>query len=435
MDGGNKPHAERAGIPDLPRDETLVTRLRQYYWQWQLNRRLPARARLERARDCRSPLPLDPGLPAAIEASLAWLCRAQDCSTSADGGVARHFSLISGWGDSYPETTGYIIPTMLECGRELHRDDLSQRGRRMLDWCVDIQLPHGAFQAGTVSAQPPVPTTFNTGQVLLGLAYGANLLGDARYHDAMHRAAIWLRDTQDEDGCWRRFPTPFARPGEKVYETHVAWGLFEAARTAPEAGYGMAGLKQVRWALTRQRENGWFADCCLDDPVRPLTHTIGYALRGILEAHRFSSEDLFLAAARRTGLGLLRALEANGCLPGRLDARWLRAAPWSCLTGTVQIAHCWLMLFELTGERSFLEGAQKANSLVRRTVRTEGDPDAVGGVKGSFPISGDYGKYQYLSWAVKFFIDANRYEARLNAERLGTAQDGGGLMTSAPVPA
>jgi hypothetical protein len=73
------------------------------------------------------------------------------------------------------------------------------------------------------------------------------------------------------------------------------------------------------------------------------------------------------------------------------------------------------MLFELTEERPFLEAAQKANSFVRRMVRTEGDPDMVGGIKGSFPISGDYGKYQYLSWAAKFFIDANRYEARLNA--------------------
>jgi hypothetical protein len=274
--------------------------------------------------------------------------------------VARHFSLISGWGDSYPETTGYIIPTMLKCGRELQRDDLWQRGRRMLDWCVDIQLRTGAFQAGTVSAQPPIPTTFNTGQVVLGLAYGATAFGEAKYRDAMHRAAVWLRDTQDEDGCWRRFPTPFAQPGEKVYETHVAWALFEAARTNSEAGYGEAGLKQVRWALTKQRENGWFSDCCLDDPVRPLTHTIGYALRGLLEAYRFSGEDVFLEAARRTGLGLLRSLEPNGRLPGRLDARWFGAVRWACLTGTVQIAHCWLMLFEFTEERPFLEAAQKA---------------------------------------------------------------------------
>ena len=404
-------------MSDLPRSEALVRRLREYYWDWQLNRTLPARARLERARDRRGPVSDDPGAGPAIDASLAWLCRAQDCSASADGGVARHFSLLSGWGESYPETTGYIIPTMVECGRDLHRGDLLQRGRRMLDWCVEVQLSTGPFQAGTISAQPRVPSTFNTGQVLLGLACGARAFGDTKYLQAMHGAAAWLRQTQDEDGCWRRFPTPFARSGEKTYETHVAWGLFEAARIAPEAGYGEAGLKQVRWALTKQRDNGWFADCCLDDPARPLTHTIGYALRGVLEAHRFRPEDFLLGAARRTGSALLRSMEPSGRIPGRLDARWRPAVSWVCLTGTVQIAHCWLMLFEHTGERWFLEGAQKANAFVRRLVKTEGDPDVVGGVKGALPISGPYGRYEYLSWAAKFFVDSNRYEARLIAGR------------------
>src|SRR5713101_2568187 len=55
----------------------------------------------------------DPGIERSIDEAIAWLCRAQDHSASRDGGVARHLSLISGWGTSYPETTGYIVPTML----------------------------------------------------------------------------------------------------------------------------------------------------------------------------------------------------------------------------------------------------------------------------------------------------------------------------------
>ncbi len=60
----------------------------------------------------------DPGIDRVIEESIAWLCRAQDRSASADGGVARHYSLITGWGSSYPETTGYIVPTLLTYARE-----------------------------------------------------------------------------------------------------------------------------------------------------------------------------------------------------------------------------------------------------------------------------------------------------------------------------
>src|SRR3990172_5898927 len=111
------------------------------------------------------------------------------------------------------------------------------------------------------------------------MAWGVGGLGD-QSRPALNRAAAWLRDSLDPDGCWRKHPTPFAAPGEKAYETHVAWGLFEADRLESGRGYGAAGLRQVDWALTKQRANGWFAECCLTDPEGPLTHTPRYAPPG-----------------------------------------------------------------------------------------------------------------------------------------------------------
>ena len=55
----------------------------------------------------------DPGIPAVVDAAIEWLCAAQDRSKSNDGGVARDYSLLADWASSYPETTGYIIPTFL----------------------------------------------------------------------------------------------------------------------------------------------------------------------------------------------------------------------------------------------------------------------------------------------------------------------------------
>jgi hypothetical protein len=39
----------------------------------------------------------------------------------------------------------------------------------------------------------------------------------------------------------------------------------------------------------------------------------------------------------------------------------------------------------------------------------------MGGVKGSFPVSGGYGRFQYLNWACKFSIDANLLELGVTA--------------------
>jgi squalene-hopene cyclase-like protein len=380
--------------------------------------RRPAAAKAERRHDASGSPVQDPGIELAIDEGIAWLGRAQDHSTSVDGGVARHYSLVTGWSTSYPETTGYIIPTMLSYARLRGDKRVRQRAERMLDFLVANQLPDGGFQGSSVGAKQVIPVTFNTGQILLGLASGVREF--EKHHEAMRRAANWLVRTQDSDGCWRKHPTPFATPGEKTYETHVAWGLLEAARLEPDSSYAEAALANVRWALRYQRDNGWFEHCCLTDPSRPLTHTLGYALRGIIEAYRFGRDDTLLNAAQKTADGLLTALHSDGWLPGRLHSNWRGAVSWTCLTGNVQIALCWLLLYQETGEARYRDAAYAANQYVRGTMKVDGPPETRGAIKGSFPVNGQYQAYQYVNWACKFFVDANMLESTVRGQSVGT---------------
>ena len=390
----------------------MLTALRPIVGRFVTTARLPMRAKRILASDRLGRLGRDPGPHAVVDASIRWLCRAQDMSATRDGGVARDYSLLRGWNSSYPETTGYIVPTFLDCARRLGDETLRHRARRMLDWLTATQFPEGGIVGGMIDSTPRVPVTFNTGQVLVGLAAGVRELGES-YREPMNRAATWLRDTLDADGCWRRYPTPFAAAGEKAYETHVSWGLFEAARIEPDLGYGEAGLRQVDWALGKQRPNGWFDKCCLKVDSAPLTHTIGYALRGIIEAYRYAPSERLLESATRLANALADIQEPSGRLYGRYDAAWRPTVSWACLTGVAQIAICWLLLDGLTGERRYRTAALNANRYVRRTIILDGDPDLCGGVKGSFPIDGEYGAFQYLNWAAKFSIDANLLEIDL----------------------
>jgi hypothetical protein len=375
--------------------------------------RLPGRARAEHWKD-QVGLPVrDPGREPVIREGIAWLGRAQDNSASADGGVARHFSLRSGWSTSYPETTGYIVPTLLDYAKGWSCEEARQRAKRMLDWLVSIQFPEGAFQGGPIDAVPRVPVTFNTGQILLGLVSGVREFGD-EYWEPMVAAADWLVQTQDSDGCWRRYPTPFAAPGVKVYETHVAWALFEAARLAPGKPYAEAARANIVWALSHQEENGWFRECSFENASQPVTHALGYALRGLIEAYRFTEDPFLLSACRRTSDGLLTALREDGFLPGRLDRCWRGPQRWACLTGSVQLSLCWFLLYQITQDRRYGDAAQAVNRYVRRTVDLNGRPEIRGAVKGSFPVSGIYCPYEYPNWATKFFVDANMLEGTVD---------------------
>src|SRR5437867_13270359 len=90
--------------------------------------RLSPLAKEERRRDLRGLSVEDPGLDATVSAVSDWIAQAQDNSATHDGGVARSYDLNNGWGPSYPETTGYLIPTVLAM------PGWRDRARRMLDF-------------------------------------------------------------------------------------------------------------------------------------------------------------------------------------------------------------------------------------------------------------------------------------------------------------
>jgi hypothetical protein len=170
---------------------------------------------------------VDPGSEVVIDAAMNWLCLAQDASASRDGGVARDYNLRTGWASSYPETTGYIVPTFLDFAAWSGNADARVRAQRMLDWLVRIQMPCGAFQGGKIDSTPVVPVPFNTGQIVLGLAAGEIAFG--RYRDSLRRAADWLVANQDADGCWRNHQSPFAIAGDCWRQS--VWSLEEATRS------------------------------------------------------------------------------------------------------------------------------------------------------------------------------------------------------------
>ena len=103
----------------------------------------------------------------------------------------------------------------------------------------------------------------------------------------------------------------------------------------------------------------------------------------------------------------------DGFLPGRLRADWSPGATWCCLTGSAQIAHSLLLLSADESDHGYQLAASRMLEYVRRTVQTSGPVGVRGGVKGSFPTDGDYGRFEFLAWAAKFLLDANAAEQRL----------------------
>lgn len=349
-----------------------------------------------------------------LDAAIAWLKHAQD--VTGNGGVAQTFLVKSRkWAPSYPETTGYIIPSFYRYASVTGDADARARARRMADWECEVQHPSGGVLAGALGDSDQ-PTIFNTGQVLFGWVRAFEEEGDERYRDAAVRAAHWLCDVQDDDGCWRRFGSPLTTSTSvNLYNTRSAWGLARVHAITGEPRFLDRAVRNVEWALAQRHDNGWMPSNCLQDDTQPFTHTIAYAMRGFLEVGAYAGREDFIAQARRIGDAMLDALPAHGRLPGRFDAQWRPTVKWSCLTGNCQLAINWGRLHQLTGDARYRDATRRINGFTRRTQKLAGDADERGGIKGSHPIQGGYHPWQYPNWAAKFFTDAVTMEMSLFA--------------------
>lgn len=352
-----------------------------------------------------------------LRAAVQWLCAAQDATT--DGGVARSYGLTvhpffrkQGWVASYPETTGYIIPTFFEYGSWGDSEEIRRRAVRMADWESQVQMASGAVQGGIVDFTPS-PAVFNTGQAIFGWVRAFKETGDAKYLTSAHRAGDFLSSVQHPDGSWRQAASVYAMTGVHTYDTRTAWSLLKLFEVTGQQEHRDACVRNLEFALRHQQPNGWLSYNCLSDEKRPLVHTIAYSLRGFLESGLLLQQERYVAASQKAADALLARQRRNGSLAGRYDSEWRPAARWSCLTGNSQMAIIWLRLFRVTGDSKYLHAARRINRFQMSVQNLQAtDPGIRGGIKGSYPIYGGYGTYEFLNWGTKFLADALMLELR-----------------------
>jgi hypothetical protein len=354
---------------------------------------------------------LDPNVH--LREAIEWMKRAQDFGT--DRGVSYGARFRQGFLPSYPETTGYIICTFVELSK-IHRiAEYLERAIEMGLWEVAVQMASGAVMGGQVNKNP-TPAVFNTGQVLLGWASLYEETGDERFARAGERAAAWLMSMQESDGHWIRGNSDYAEKGATLYNVKAAWGLARMGRAIGNEEIVRAAVRNAEYTIAQQASNGWFPDCCLSDPQRPLLHTIAYTMQGLMGIGMLTGRQDFVNSASRTADKLLKLMDPGGFLPGRFNSSMAGTVEWCCLTGTAQTSIVWSQLYELAGREEYREAVHRANLyLMARHDIAGPDPAIRGGVAGSWPVWGDYCPFMVINWATKFFIDALLAEQRINA--------------------
>lgn len=357
-----------------------------------------------------------------LRLTIDWLKKAQD--QTADAGVSRGFSLVrgdksngQGWQPSYPETTGYIMPTIIEAGKILSDSDLSRRAKLMADWEMRIMFSDGAVHGGNICSRPN-RAVFDTGQVIRGLHAVYKETNQEKYLAAAIKSAKWiLKSENDNKGNWVDNNASCVSRDTTAYNIYAVAPIIKLGLEINNNDFKELGMRAGNFTLEKQNKNGWFKDADFEDRSDYLTHTIAYTIDGLWETGELLNEEKFIISAKRALDGILPQIGETGKLPGRLNGEWQGTVNWVCLTGAAQIGIICIKAFQKYNDEKYFQAAFKIKEFLKTCQNNIDDNHGgLGAVWGSWPISGGYGRYQALNWSAKYFADLLILFIALNSE-------------------
>jgi hypothetical protein len=343
----------------------------------------------------------------ALQWLLLWIKKAQ----RSDGGIAAYYSLLTGYSDSYPEVTGYLIPTLYDFAYMAGDQAARQTAERATEWLLGLQMQSGAFPAGLADRNlDPHPSVFNTGQILQGFVRAYTETGNT---DILARALLagnWLSTGQGSDGSWTG--TAAYQGTAHSYYSIVSWALAQLAAQSGDPDHRLAANRNIDWVLARVRPSGWIDG--IDVRGHPAyLHFIAYVIQGLLECGIVLRREDAIAAASKSAWVLLRRFETHKKLLGTYEPDFKGGQRFACLTGNAQMSCVWLRVYEVTDDLRYLNAALKMNEMLKRRLPSKGQPGVFGGVAGSYPIWRAYQPMRFISWGCKFLADALMLEQRL----------------------
>jgi hypothetical protein len=341
-----------------------------------------------------------------LDKAITWLLNQQKIQP--DHGVASRVGFSFGFTkieSSYPEVTGYIITTLCDY-YELFKDEkILKAAKQAADFELGLQFPDGSFP-GSVVGRSTGSSVFNSAQIINGLARIYEITKDKKYLNSANRATEWIASVQDEDGSWT---THNYMGMKRVYDSKVDQSLLDVDRILKTNKYQKVTKRNFDFIFSQQKDNGWYANCdnSKDKNDIPLTHTIGYTIEGLVSCYLMNGQKSVLDSAKKVADVLKEKFEKNPVMfSGRFNKNWRDSSSSSCMTGNAQISMCWIKLFHITKDKSYLDAAYGMINLLKNAQITSFIKNIDGAVPSSYPFWGEYNAFTINSWGVKYFADA-----------------------------
>lgn len=286
---------------------------------------------------------------------------------------------------SYPEVTGYYIPTLLKWGYREKAVSFSK-------WLCSIQKEDGSWY----DTDDRAPYIFDTAQILKGLVEIKKYsLGNQENDDAIIKGCDWIFSRMNEEG---RLITPTEeewgdkRTCSELIHLYCLSPLVEAGRLFGIPKYVDNANKILQYYLQNHYDE--IMNFSL------LSHFYAYVMEALIDMGQYE-------IAKCAMKNMEKYQKNSGAVSAYNDVEWV------CSTGLFQLALVWFRLGDISrGNRAFSYACRLQNE--------------TGGWYGSY-ISEDnpdeentYFPAAEISWANKYFLDALYYKNKAEFEELAS---------------
>lgn len=337
------------------------------------------------------------------EAGLGWLMRSID-ATGGQGSshiFSRWRYPPTGWHLGYPETTGYIIETLLDYETDFPQLPLSEYAMKSADWLLTQQLDNGAFPA--LLAGSYKPSLFNSGMIVFGLLHVENVAPDLNRKSALDKLRSWLHSIPEDQII----------SVESSYFSRALWAYFLLAIDHADFALQDKIKSLAQTIYKRKNKHSAIDHWGFDRKHTAYTHTIAYTLRGFLELGILLNEMNYVALVTDAMDKLRLDRKKRHRLAGSYDGSWQGDYSYRCVTGHAQLSIISFRLFQWTDDSKWLDfGRCLFEDIISDQKLKPIDSQLHGAVPGSKPIWGTYMRGKYPNWSVKFYLDALRLYAR-----------------------
>ena len=324
-----------------------------------------------------------------IRLGLEWLINSQI------NGYRHSFHFAYGWQKEYPETTGYIVPTMLECYKLFKDNRYYNSAKKAIVWLKSIQNSDGSFNDLNNKSQ-----VFDTGQILIGFNYIYENFDEFNIKENLVKSADWLVEVQEHNGSWVKYAYNNI---PHTYYSRVGWALIQAGKSVNNEKFYEAGIKNIEWVISQQKKNGFFKYASFDSNPAYL-HTIAYILEGLIEIYKLLKDNKIIDTVLKNSEILLE-LSKDGILCSQYNDRFECVNDEKCLTGIAQWAGVCFDLHQITKKQEYLKEYEKNILFLKSHQIISTNSNINGGITGSLPYNGSYMKYSIPNWSIKFFLD------------------------------